>query len=54
MERDEIFAIERLWSGGIVASTGPLSKPLKKPNQYEYNTELIDWIKSQNDKLILL
>ncbi len=50
----EIYAIENLCSGGIVGSVGPLSEPLKKPNEYEYNTELNDWITSESGKLILV
>ncbi len=53
-ETGEIYAIENLWSGGTVASTGPLSEPLKAPDEYEYSTEHNDWIQSESDKLILI
>jgi hypothetical protein len=49
-----IFAIERQWNGELVGSAGPLVEgqlwPLAK---YEYTPERNDWIKDNNDKLIL-
>ena len=50
----ENYATENLWSGGTVVCAGPLSKPLKSPDEYEYSAERNDWIQSESDKLILI
>ena len=53
-ETGEIYAIESLWSGGVVGSAGPLTEPLKDPDEYEYTAERNDWLQEQSEKMILI
>lgn len=54
-ETGEIFAVERTWDGEIVGSAGPLAEDaLRSLDDYEYKPDRNDWLKDNNDKLILM
>lgn len=54
-ETGEVYAIEMLWRGGIVASAGPLDEnDLKDLDSYEYTADRNDWLNENNNGMILM
>ena len=50
----DIYAIETLWDGTLIGSFGPIYKENHlAPDSYTYNNKINDWIRENNDKLIL-
>jgi hypothetical protein len=52
---ESIYAIERRLDGTLIGSCGPLPPDdLRSPHSYKYTTDLNDWLKTQDEKLIML
>lgn len=51
----DIYAIEILWDGTLLGSCGPLPKHnILAPDSYTYDNTINDWVRDNNDKLILM
>ncbi|MHC4439356.1 MAG: hypothetical protein ACYS3S_18535 [Planctomycetota bacterium] len=53
-ETGEIFVIEHKWDGTIVGSSGPLSKPFRRREDYKITGEKNLWIRENCYKLIIM
>lgn len=51
----EIYVVEMTWDGELIGSCGPLPKDnLPSTDSCTCNNELTDWVRANNDRLILL